>query len=76
MPLSTAVQDNRIVLSWPSSAAGFTLVSTTNIGPSALWSPVPPPYPAVGDRFVVTNSISELRRFYRLQWSGPNPPGG
>ena len=76
MPLSTAVQDNRIVLSWPSSAAGFTLVSTTNIGPSALWSPVPPPYPVVGDRFVVTNSISELRRFYRLQWSGPNPPGG
>ena len=74
--LSAAVQDNRIVLSWPSSAVGFTLVSTTNLGPSALWTPVPPPYPAVGDRFVVTNSISELRRFYRLQWSGPNPPGG
>ena len=56
----------QIVLSWPTNAAGFTLRSTTNLAPPAVWSTVVPARVVVNGEYVVTNSISGPRRYYQL----------
>lgn len=55
-----------VVLSWPGSAAGFALQSTTNIAPSAGWNPVFPTPVIVNGQFTVTNPISLTPQFFRL----------
>jgi len=57
---------NKVILTWPSSAAGFTLQSATNLSPSAVWSAVSPAPAIVNGQNTVTNAISGARMFYRL----------
>jgi uncharacterized repeat protein (TIGR03803 family) len=60
-----------VVLAWPTTSAGFdnsgyTLQSTTNLGPAAVWvtnSAVPV---VVNGQFTVTNPISGAQQFFRL----------
>ena len=55
-----------MVLAWRTNFIGFTLQSTTNLAPPAVWvtnSIVPV---VVNGQFSVTNPISGLQQFYRL----------
>ena len=61
-------QGGNVVLSWLTDAVGFTLESTTDLGPSAVWYPVLPLPVVSGQRNVVTILISGQQRFYRLKW--------
>ena len=54
------------ILSWPTNAVGFTLQSTTNLVPPAVWSTVSPAPVVVQGTFTVTNPVSGAQKFYRL----------
>ncbi len=57
-----------VLLSWTGALTNFVLVSSPNLGPSAVWSPVSPPPSIVNGQNVVTNSILDAaNKFYRLQ---------
>ncbi len=55
-----------VVLTWPATAAGFALLSTTNLGPSAVWITNPPAPVVVNGQNVVTNPIVGTQQFFRL----------
>jgi hypothetical protein len=54
-----------LVISWPSSAAGYSLESTTDLSQNN-WNPVPQSPAVVGDFNVVTNTTDGQATFYRL----------
>jgi len=56
-----------IILSWPTNSASFTLQSTTNLGSPITWLPVSPPPVIANGQNMVTNSLPDIRRFYRLK---------
>ncbi len=53
-------------LSWPTNAAGYGLVSATNI-PTQTWSPVTNSVAINGELFTVQVPINGLRRFFQLR---------
>ena len=55
-----------VILSWPTNATRFTLQSTSNLAPPAVWSAVSPLPAIVNGQNTVTNSISGTQQFYRL----------
>ena len=66
MPSGTNVN-----LTWPSAVAGFsysayTLQSTTNLAPPAVWTTNSPAPVVVNGQNGVTNSITGTQQFYRL----------
>ena len=63
--LTVARQTGQIVLSWTTGFTGYTLQSTP-ILPPASWATVTNPVVVVGTNYVVTNSVNERSRFYRL----------
>jgi len=64
--LALIIAGEKLVLSWPASAVGFILQSTTNLSPPVNWSTVPATPVSVGGQDVVTNSISGPQMFFRL----------
>jgi hypothetical protein len=58
--------NNRVLISWPTSAQGFTLQSGNGMGASSAWSAVADVPVVIGDRYYVTNMIAGSQRFYRL----------
>ncbi|HAO79460.1 MAG TPA: hypothetical protein DCQ92_10895 [Verrucomicrobia subdivision 3 bacterium] len=66
-PLLTIIPSGaNVILTWPTNAAGFTLQSTTNLAPPAVWSTVSPVPVVVNGQNAVTNPISGTQQFYRL----------
>ena len=65
--LSLSQAGGQIILSWPTNQAGFTLQSAVNLGPSAAWMDVADLPAILGLQFVVTNTVSDAARFYRLK---------
>lgn len=55
-----------VVVGWPVTATGFTLLSTTNLVPPVVWSTDAPPT-ILSTYFVVTNPIIGTKMFYRLK---------
>jgi uncharacterized repeat protein (TIGR03803 family) len=60
-----------VILTWPTNVAGFdytgfTLQSTTNLVPPAVWSTNSPPPVVVNGQNTVTNPISGTQQFFRL----------
>jgi hypothetical protein len=55
-----------VILTWPTDAAGFTLQSTTNLVPPAVWSTNSPAPVVVNGQNAVTNPVSGTKKFYRL----------
>ena len=60
-----------IILTWPTNFAGFdytgyTLESTMNLGPSAVWVSNSVPPVIVNGQNTVTNAISGAQQFFRL----------
>jgi hypothetical protein len=58
--------ENQLVLSWPTSATGFTLWFNTNFA-STNWTVVSPPATIVDGSYVSTNQFTEPAGFFRLQ---------
>jgi hypothetical protein len=54
-----------ITINWPDNVSGFNLESTTNLA-SPIWLPVTNQPVSFGGNFVVTNTVSVPRAFYRL----------
>jgi uncharacterized repeat protein (TIGR03803 family) len=60
-----------MILTWPTnqgaySFAGYTLQSTTNLGPSAIWIKVASEPVIIGGQKAVINPISGTQQFFRL----------
>ena len=55
-----------VIVSWPATAAGFTLQSTMNLGSLAFWTTNSPAPVVVNGQNVVTNPISGAKQFFRL----------
>jgi hypothetical protein len=59
---------SNVVLRWSTSAVGYNLVTTNQVGgPSHAFTPVGPPPVVVNGKFTVTNTISGPTRFYELR---------
>jgi lysophospholipase L1-like esterase len=65
--LTTTVDAGNIIVSWPISSPGKTLMSSTGIGVNASWTPVGNSAVLVGANHVVTIPISGTAQFFRLQ---------
>ena len=65
--LSFSVSGNQLTLSWPTSAgSGYTLKSTTALGPGAVWNPAGAPT-VVGENYQVTVTVTSGNAFFRLE---------
>jgi uncharacterized repeat protein (TIGR03803 family) len=64
--LTIIPSESYVILTWPTNYAGFTLQSTTNLGSSAVWTPVSPKPVVIGGQTVAINTISGTQQFYRL----------
>jgi uncharacterized repeat protein (TIGR03803 family) len=64
--LSILRSGNEVILTWPASATGFTLQSTTNLALPDLWSAVPASPVIVSGEYTVTNALTSHVTFYRL----------
>lgn len=65
--ISISKQGTNVVLSWPTSAMGYILMSSTNLGSSAVWITNSPLPVVVNGQNTVTNPISGARKFFRLR---------
>jgi uncharacterized repeat protein (TIGR03803 family) len=55
-----------LVLTWPANVTGFTLQSTSNLGPSAVWGTNSSTPAIINGQNVITNPISYTQQFFRL----------
>lgn len=65
--LQVQASGNNCVLSWPLSAAGFTLQCTTNLADSNTWTTLTNVPAIVNLQNVISNSITGGSEFYRLK---------
>jgi len=56
-----------VILSWTTNASNFTLASSLNLGPSAVWNTNSTMPFVVNGQNVVTNPIAGTQQYYRLQ---------
>jgi len=68
LPQITVVgSGTNVSLAWPAVlGGGFTLQSSTNLGPNAVWTPVSQGVSTGGGARVITDPIGRPREFYRL----------
>ena len=65
--LQAQVSGSNFILSWPTSATGYALETTTNLADANSWMAVTNKPAPVNQQYVVTNQISGGARFYRLK---------
>lgn len=58
--------NNQVVLSWPTSPAGFSLEFASAL-PAATWTPVSPAPVVIGGENIVTDTLTSGVRLYRLK---------
>ena len=63
--LTIASSGQNVLLSWPTTATGFTLQSTTNLL-SPVWTTNLPAPVGVSGQYLVTNPITGTQQFFRL----------
>jgi PKD repeat protein len=64
--LTLLLAGEKLILTWPASALGFILQSTTNLSPPIIWNTVPSTPASINGQNVVTNVISGSQMFFRL----------
>ncbi len=64
--LTATPAGTNIVISWPTTASGFTLQSTGVLSATPTWKVVTNNPVTVGNRYYVTNGLSGSSSFYRL----------
>jgi len=57
---------SNVIVTWPTNFTGYTLYSSTNLGPSANWNINTPTPGIVNTNYSVTNPASGARKFYGL----------
>jgi hypothetical protein len=66
--LATRIMNqNNLVLSWPTNGAGFTLQSSDSLSSTPEWSPAGVSPTIQNDEYRVTINVSTNRRYFRLQ---------
>jgi RHS repeat-associated protein len=65
--LSWSSVGRTLTLSWPSSATGYLLQSTSNLADAATWNSVTNSVTVVGDQNTVTVDLTGQGRFFRLK---------
>jgi hypothetical protein len=68
------VSEQQIVLSWPTSAAGFVMESTAQFSPENQWIVWADPPILESNRYMVRLSAAASAGFYRLRYEGPAVP--
>jgi len=63
---ATAV-DGQAQISWPTNSGKWVLQFTASLSLNSIWTDDPNIPVVVGGQYVVTNSISQGARFYRLR---------
>jgi hypothetical protein len=63
--LGFARQGNQVVLSWPTNATGFTLVSAATLS-TTVWTPVASAPLIVGGKYLVADGLKAPEQFYKL----------
>jgi hypothetical protein len=56
---------NQVIFSWPTNAAGFSLVSSPSL-PASTWTPIAATPQVVGSQFVLSNTMAGAKQFFRL----------
>jgi uncharacterized repeat protein (TIGR03803 family) len=69
--LTILPSETNLILTWPTNYAGFdytgySLQSTANLGPSAVWATNAPAPIVVNGQNIVTNPITGTQQFFRL----------
>ena len=65
--LQAQVSGKNFILSWPASATGYGLETSTNLADANSWTVVANTPATVNQQYVVTNQISGAAKFYRLK---------
>jgi hypothetical protein len=65
--LSIARSGSDLRLSWPASAQGWALFSSTTLGPDADWTEVAEAVQQIGGQYTVTVTPGSSRRFFQLR---------
>ena len=67
-PFLNAIQTaGSLILAWPLASTGYTLETTTTLGPEAAWNTVPTEFTITnGQNVVTTNLDNETQFFFRL----------
>jgi hypothetical protein len=65
--LSASVSSGSLVISWPLTAAGFSLYSSGTLGPKAVWTLVSSTPTIVGQNFQVSIPTGGASQFYELR---------
>ncbi|MGA4578570.1 glycoside hydrolase family 53 protein [Limisphaera sp. VF-2] len=65
--LEARLAEPELLLSWPLSGAGFSLVSATSLAPHSLWHPVTAPVLAEELQYHTRVPLEDGPRFFRLQ---------
>ena len=66
-PLLTLIPDGaNVILMWTTNAFGFTLQSTSDLNPPAIWDTNAPAPIVIGGQNVITNLITGTQMFFRL----------
>ena len=66
--LHIAQSARNVLVSWPSTGVAFALEASTNLGLSVNWSNVSVAPAIVNGQFVVTDSATNVSKFYRLRF--------
>jgi len=64
--LAIVSSGSNVILTWPTSASSYTLESTANLNPPAVWSTNLPTPAILSGQYTVTNPISGSQNFFRL----------
>jgi hypothetical protein len=65
--LSFATHASAVTLTWPMAATTFSLLSTTNLTPPVIWSPVTNTVQSTNNVFSLTVPNADQNRFFLLQ---------
>jgi hypothetical protein len=65
--LTVSLDSGNAILSWPTSSALLTLVSSTTLGPGASWTAVSGTLSVTGGKYQMTVPVSGSAKFFRLQ---------
>jgi O-glycosyl hydrolase len=66
--LQSVFSTNGLTLKWPGTATNFTLVTTTNPAPNAVWYPVANSPQLLNGQFQQMVTPTNQPRFFRLRW--------
>jgi len=65
--LKATASGGNVVLTWPTSAATFGVLSSPTLGAGAVWTPVTASLTVVGSNYQITLPLTGSNQFFRLQ---------